>query len=57
MYREFLHVEDLAAACLFLMDGYSAPDIVNIGTGTDVTIKVGTSARGKGGGYYLTCIS
>ncbi len=37
--REFLHVDDLAAACLFLMDSYTEPDIVNVGTGEDVTIK------------------
>ena len=37
--REFLHIDDLAAACLHLMDVYSGADIVNIGTGTDVTIK------------------
>ncbi|HOJ13913.1 MAG TPA: GDP-L-fucose synthase [Deltaproteobacteria bacterium] len=39
--REFLHVDDLARACVFLMQNYSAEDIgefVNIGTGTDVTI-------------------
>jgi GDP-L-fucose synthase len=36
--REFLHVDDLASACLFLMDSYNSPDIVNIGTGTDITI-------------------
>ena len=36
--REFLHVDDLAAATLFLMDHYSGEEIVNIGTGTDVTI-------------------
>ena len=37
--REFLHVDDLASACLHLMDVYSSADIVNIGTGVDVTIK------------------
>lgn len=37
--REFLHADDLAAACLFLMENYSEPELVNIGTGTDVTIK------------------
>ena len=37
--REFLHADDLAAACLFLMDNYSAPGIINIGTGIDITIK------------------
>lgn len=37
--REFLHVDDLADACLYLMDNYSDPELVNIGTGTDLTIK------------------
>lgn len=37
--REFLHVDDLASACVFLMNTYNQPDIINIGTGMDVTIK------------------
>ncbi|OJJ18240.1 GDP-fucose synthetase [marine bacterium AO1-C] len=37
--REFLHVEDLAAACYFLMQNYSEKEFINIGTGTDVSIK------------------
>ncbi len=37
--REFLHVDDLADACLFLMDGYSEPGHVNVGTGVDLTIR------------------
>lgn len=37
--REFLFVDDLASACLFLMNNYNEPNIVNIGTGEDVTIK------------------
>jgi GDP-L-fucose synthase len=37
--REFLYADDLADACVFLMEqGYSGP-LVNIGTGTDVTIR------------------
>ncbi|WP_028584650.1 GDP-L-fucose synthase [Desulfogranum mediterraneum] len=36
--REFLHVDDLAAAALLLMDRYSDEAIVNVGTGEDVTI-------------------
>jgi GDP-L-fucose synthase len=36
--REFLHVDDLADACLFLMLNYDSPEIVNVGTGVDVTI-------------------
>ena len=37
--REFLFSEDLADACLFLMDNYDGSEIVNIGTGEDITIK------------------
>lgn len=37
--REFLHVDDLAAACVHLMDTYSGIDIVNVGCGTDISIK------------------
>ena len=36
--REFLYVDDLADACLFLMNNYNDSEIVNIGTGQDVTI-------------------
>jgi GDP-L-fucose synthase len=37
--REFLHVDDLAEACYVCMKKYDNPEIVNIGTGEDVTIK------------------
>ena len=37
--REFLHVDDCADACVFLLQDYDAADIVNIGCGTDVTIR------------------
>lgn len=36
--REFLHVDDLADACLFLMEHYDEPEIVNIGVGDDLPI-------------------
>lgn len=36
--REFLFVDDLAEACLFLMQTYNQPDIINIGTGQDLTV-------------------
>jgi len=36
--REFLHVNDLADACLYLMNSYEGSDLVNIGTGCDSTI-------------------
>jgi GDP-L-fucose synthase len=37
--REFLHVDDLADACYFLIQNYNQPGIVNIGCGNDVSIK------------------
>ncbi|MEQ9424495.1 MAG: GDP-L-fucose synthase [Cyclobacteriaceae bacterium] len=37
--REFMHVDDLADACLFLIKNYNEAGFVNIGTGSDVTIK------------------
>lgn len=36
--REFLHVDDLADACLFLMNNYDSSEIINIGVGKDLTI-------------------
>jgi len=36
--REFLHVDDMADACLFIMENYEGNDIINIGTGKDLTI-------------------
>ncbi len=37
--REFLHADDLAEACVYLMENYSEPQLINVGTGEDVTIK------------------
>jgi GDP-L-fucose synthase len=37
--REFLHADDLADACVFLMKTYNNPGLINIGVGTDITIK------------------
>lgn len=37
--REFLHVDDMASACLHLMEHYDGAQQVNVGTGTDTTIK------------------
>jgi GDP-L-fucose synthase len=37
--REFLHVDDLADACVFLMQQYDQAGIINVGTGEDVTIR------------------
>lgn len=36
--REFLHVDDMAGACYFLMQNYDGEEIFNIGTGTDVSV-------------------
>ena len=38
-FREFLHVDDLAAACLYLMEHYSEDSHINVGTGVDLSIK------------------
>jgi GDP-L-fucose synthase len=37
--REFLHADDLGDACVFLMENYNGSQHVNIGTGTDISIK------------------
>ena len=37
--REFLHADDLAEACAYLMENYSEPQLINVGTGIDITIK------------------
>jgi GDP-L-fucose synthase len=37
--REFLHVDDLAAACLHLLEHYDDPAPINVGTGTDLTVR------------------
>lgn len=37
--REFLHVDDMADACVFLMENYDGDDFFNVGTGKEITIK------------------
>lgn len=37
--REFLYVDDMADACVFMMENYNEPEFLNIGTGEDITIK------------------
>ena len=37
--REFLHVDDLAAACLFALELENPPDLMNVGSGEEVTIR------------------
>jgi GDP-L-fucose synthase len=36
--REFLHVDDVADACLFLVQNYNSPEIINVGSGEDISI-------------------
>lgn len=49
--REFLHVDDMAAACLHLLENYDGSSQVNVGTGTDVTIKELASLVADAVGY------
>jgi GDP-L-fucose synthase len=49
--REFLHVDDMADACVFLMERYDGSEIVNIGCGADVTIGEVARLVGKVVGY------
>lgn len=49
--REFLHVDDLADACAYLLGLESPPDLINIGTGVDVTIKALTELVAQVVGY------
>ena len=37
--REFIHCDDMADACFYLMENYDSPNLVNIGTGKDISIK------------------
>jgi GDP-L-fucose synthase len=50
-YREFLHVDDLAEACLCLMENYHSPELINVGCGHDITIRDLTQLVGKVVGY------
>ncbi len=49
--REFIHVDDVARAILFLMDNYERTDIINVGTGVDVTISDLANLVAQGVGY------
>jgi GDP-L-fucose synthase len=49
--REFLHVDDLASAALFLMERYDEPEIINVGTGEDVTVAELAQLIGRVAGY------
>lgn len=37
--REFIYIDDMADACIFLMKNYNDPNIINVGTGTDISIR------------------
>ena len=50
-HREFLHVDDLADAAVFLMLRYDAGEIINVGTGTDVTIRELAEMIRRAAGY------
>lgn len=49
--REFLHVDDMAAACLHLLENYDGDSQVNVGTGSDVTIRELASIVAEAVGY------
>ena len=51
VYREFLHVDDLAQACFFLMENYDSPELINVGCGHDVTIREVAEMVGKTVGF------
>jgi len=50
-YREFMHVDDLAQACLFLMETYDSPELINVGCGRDITIRDLAGLVGRIVGY------
>lgn len=49
--REFLHADDLADACIFLMQHYNSPEIINVGTGKDITIRELAEKMKAAGGF------
>jgi GDP-L-fucose synthase len=49
--REFLHADDLADACVFLLENYESPELVNVGCGEDVTIRELAETIGRVLGY------
>ena len=49
--REFMHVDDLAEACLFLMEKFDEPGFINVGTGEDMSIKELADRIGEVVGY------
>jgi len=49
--REFFYVDDLADACIFLMDKYNSSDVINVGKGSDTSIAELEGIIGKIVGY------
>lgn len=49
--REFLHVDDLADACFWLLENFNEPGLVNVGTGTDLSIRELAELVGRIVGY------
>ena len=50
--REFLHADDMADACLHLLEHYDGPEQVNVGSGTDVTIRELSQTVASAVGYH-----
>lgn len=55
--REFLHVDDLAEACFFLMENYSEPGPINVGSGIEISIKELAETIKKIVGYNGTIVN
>jgi GDP-L-fucose synthase len=55
-FREFLHVDDLASASVFLMQNYNEPEIVNVGAGEDLTISELAQIVARVTGYTGTIV-
>ena len=49
--REFLYADDLASACIFLMDNYSEEQFINVGTGSEISILALSEMVGRIVGY------
>lgn len=49
--REFMNVDDLAQAVLFLMDHWTSPEVINVGTGVDLTIRELVELIARQAGY------
>lgn len=50
--REFLYSDDLAEACIFLMQNYSEEQFINVGSGTEISIKELSEMVGRITGYH-----